>query len=206
MIHVLLIEDHPLVSEAASYKISLSPRVASIMVCGTADEALDALHAEPDRWGLILLDLDIPGAVGLSLATHIRKMGKAHITCVLTGSNQPEYVTRIEAQGFQGYICKGGASIDVLEHALLSVVGGQRVFPSRPETATAEGAVRLTARQTDCLQCVARGMTSRQIALSLKIHPSTVDRHINGAFYALGVKSRSHAVGKALELGLIDLP
>ncbi len=104
MIDVLLVEDQPLMSEAASYKISLNPRVASIQVRNTAEKALDALRCEGDRSGLILLDLDVPGAVGLSLAMEIKRLGKAPITCVLTGERRRDYIAQIAAGGFRGYI------------------------------------------------------------------------------------------------------
>ena len=83
---VLLVEDQPVVSEATADKISRNARVGSIEVRCTAERALHALRWQPDRWGLIFLDLDIPGAVGLSLAMEIGRLGKAPITGVLPGS------------------------------------------------------------------------------------------------------------------------
>src|SRR3954462_4035616 len=104
--NVLLIEDQPVVSEATADKISRNACVASIEVCSTAERARHALRCQPDRWGLIFLDLDVPGAVGLSLAMEIERMGKAPITCILTGSQRPDYIAQVEAAGFMGYILK----------------------------------------------------------------------------------------------------
>jgi len=138
---VLFIEDQPVVSEATSDKISRSPRVASIHVCDTADKALHALRSEPDRWGLIVLDLDVPGAIGLSLAMEIKRLGKAAITCILTGAHSADYIALAAAGGFQGYILKA-MEIEALERALDSAIAGEKIFPPRKQNAPA-GAPRL---------------------------------------------------------------
>jgi response regulator of citrate/malate metabolism len=62
MINVLFIEDQPVVSEATADKIARNPLVAEIQVCNTAEKTLAVLREEPDRWGLIFLDLDVPAS------------------------------------------------------------------------------------------------------------------------------------------------
>ena len=118
---VLLIEDQPVVSEATADKISRHAGIGAIEVCSTAGRALQALRWQPDRWGLILLDLDVPGAVGLSLAMEIKRLGKAPVTCILTGSQRPDYIAQIEAAGFMGYILKA-MEVDALVRALDAVL------------------------------------------------------------------------------------
>lgn len=199
---VLLIEDQPVVSEATADKISRDARVGAIEICNTADQALQALQGQPERWSLIFLDLDVPGAVGLSLAMEIKRLGKAQVTCILTGSQRPDYIARIEADGFLGYILKA-MEVDALVRALDAVLAGNRVFPA----ASNPGAdvPRLTVRQTQCLQLVSEGKSSKQIAQILSLHAGTVNYHIDSAMDALGVNARAHAVQRALQFGLLTL-
>lgn len=204
MIDVLLVEDQPLVSEAASYKISLNPRVASIHVCNTADKALRALSPPRDRWGLIFLDLGVPGAVGLSLAMDIQRLGKAPITCILTGERRTDYVAQIAACGFLGYILKAVETKDLLMD-LNRAIEGKPVFPPDDPLNAAEAVPRLTARQRECLQLVSEGKTTKQIAQMLGLHPGTVNSHIDCALDALRVSSRAHAVQRALKYGLLSV-
>lgn len=206
MFHVLIVEDHSLVAEAAAHKISNSPRSPVIEVCATADDALSALRSTPEKWQLILLDLNVPGAHGLSLASEIARMGLAARTCILTGAERPEFEIQAVEMGFQGYLLKGGGtSVSTLEEDLSRIVAGERVF-RRSGTAEQLAAPHLTKRQAQCLGLAATGLTSKEIARELELHPGTVDRCINGAMLELQCNSRAQAIARALELGLITVP
>ncbi len=203
MIDVLLVEDQPLVSEAASYKISLNPRVASVQVCNTAEKAMQALCAEGERWGLIFLDLGVPGAEGLSLATEIRRLGKASITCILTGERRSDYIAKVAAGGFRGYILKAVETQDLMR-AMNRVIAGEYVFPPDDPLNILPPVPKLTVRQRECLQFVSEGKSTKQIAQMLGLHPGTVNSHIDFAMDALGVRTRPHAVQQALRHGLLS--
>ncbi|WP_406446012.1 helix-turn-helix transcriptional regulator [Streptomyces sp. NBC_01613] len=56
--------------------------------------------------------------------------------------------------------------------------------------------VRLTLRELDVLRCVARGMSTPQIAAQLVVSTSTVRKHLENAFGRLGVSSRTAAVAR----------
>jgi DNA-binding CsgD family transcriptional regulator len=62
----------------------------------------------------------------------------------------------------------------------------------------------LTSRQREILQLVAQGQTSVEIARQLVLSPRTVDMHVGRALVALDSRSRSEAVRRAAELGLLD--
>ena len=65
---------------------------------------------------------------------------------------------------------------------------------------------RLTPRETECLLWVARGKTTWEISVILRISERTVIYYIENAKVKLGVHSRPHAVVKAVMMGLIDYP
>lgn len=204
MIDVLFVEDQPVVSEPTAEKMARDGRIRAIKVCNTADKALKALRDEPDRWGLILLDLDVPGALGLSLAKEILDMGKASITCILTGTDKPEYVAKIKKDGFRGYILKATA-LEELELNISRAIAGESVFPPADLRKSAGDMPRLTQRQVECLHLVQEGKSSKEIGRLVGLSPLTVDYHIKSAANALGASSRSHAVTKAIQLGLMSM-
>jgi DNA-binding NarL/FixJ family response regulator len=203
MINVLFIEDQPAVSEATADKISRNPLVAEIQICNTAEKTLAVLRDEPDRWGLIFLDLDVPGAVGLSLAMEIKNLGKAPITCILTGNPREDYIAQISTAGFQGYMLKA-MEISELEKELNRAIAGEQVFPSVGRSNATE-TPRLTGRQCECLQLVRENKSAKEIAQILSMHPGTVNYHIDSAMDALNVNSRAHAVSIALQFGLLAI-
>jgi DNA-binding CsgD family transcriptional regulator len=62
---------------------------------------------------------------------------------------------------------------------------------------------RLSAREVDVLQLVARGHTNQQIADSLILSPKTVARHLSNIFDKIGVDNRSAATAYVFEKGLV---
>lgn len=64
--------------------------------------------------------------------------------------------------------------------------------------------VVLSPQERECLLWVARGMSSKGAALRLGLSPKTVDFHVARAMEKLGGATRSHAVARALTLGLLQ--
>lgn len=63
----------------------------------------------------------------------------------------------------------------------------------------------LTAREKEVLEKMAEGLANKQIALSLSISEHTVKFHLSSLYAKLGVASRTEAVKRGIELGLISL-
>lgn len=63
----------------------------------------------------------------------------------------------------------------------------------------------LTAREHEVLVLVADGLRNREVAAQLGISDHTVKFHLAAIFGKLGVSSRTGAVRRALQLGLIHL-
>lgn len=103
--------------------------------------------------------------------------------------------------GFLGYIVKATPIAD-FKRCVAEVLGGARTFPR--VVLDTRSPIRLTRRQEQVLDCVRRGLTSKEIA-RVVLSEGTVNNCINAAWKALHVTSRSHAVAKALELGLLKV-
>ena len=202
MQNIMIVEDHAFVADATHALLSGINGLGKVATYGTAEQVKVALATERTFWSLILLDLEVPGAVGLSLAAHIKEAGLAPITCVLTGTYREDYVTQIRDDGFLGYILKASPTAE-LEDSLRLVLRHKSVFPPLGGGAVATGSIMLTRRQKEVLQLVGRGMTSKEIARQLALTPGTVDNHITASLAALDARTRSEAITKALALGLV---
>jgi DNA-binding NarL/FixJ family response regulator len=200
MSEYLVIEDHGYIADATQRVIKEIDPAARFTFCSTASQAKTELEKTPTGWTRILLDLNIPGAVGLSLAMEIQRKGLAPITCILTGNS--DYIAQAQAHGFQGYVVKDISTKD-LAQALARIVEGEQIYPDRHKGGEGDAVMRLTTRQIQCLELV--GKKTKGIAQALHLSPATVNDHINAAMAALGVNSRAHAVQKAIQLGLLRL-
>ena len=63
----------------------------------------------------------------------------------------------------------------------------------------------LTAREKEVIQLMAQGLANKQIALSLSISEHTVKFHLSSLYAKLGISSRTEAIKRGIELGLISL-
>lgn len=65
--------------------------------------------------------------------------------------------------------------------------------------------IALSPRQLACLQLAASGLSAPEIGARLGISPRTVNQHISEACERLGVRTRIHAVARAVQLKLIHV-
>ncbi len=80
---------------------------------------------------------------------------------------------------------------------------GIRHIPRGPRASTAKNAAGLTRRQMDVLGLIAEGMQNKEIAGQLFLSAKTIDHHISAILTKLDVRSRSKAVARAKELGIL---
>lgn len=198
----LIVDDHSLIVAGARNIIKTEAPMLEVVTCRNAEQTMETLHDSRYRWNLILLDLDIPGAIGLSLAMEIKNLGLESVTCILTGNTRSEFVTQIKANGFRGYILKDSLHND-LEGSFKKVLSGYKVFPTYDIEKPSAPVKNLTERQLEILAQAGKGLKSKGIAKVFGLTPYTVDTHFKAILHALGVNTRAQAVFKALELGLL---
>ncbi len=203
--HVLIVEDHPMVADALQSLLQrLNPQL-HFTRCDCARSALAQFQAGR-LWHRIYVDLDIPGAHGLSLVRQIAQFGFAAKTVILTGFENPAWQAEAKAMGLLGYISKGMPFDDYLQAISSSLMGLPSFGQHNPIPVPA---TRLTRRQQDVLCLLHRGYSSKQIASQLGLNTGTVDNHVTGLLRALNASSRTHAIAKAIGLGYLrmqDLP
>lgn len=199
---VLVVEDHPLVAEATARLLEQRVADINVVTVGNASDALREIDLSRGRWFRILLDLTVPGAFGLSLAKQIVARELAPVCCVVSACDRDDYVQQLRAWGFMGYVAKS-LPVEALTARLADVMRGIGTFPSTLPAARVAG-IRLTARQIETLEGVQRGMSSRQIAAQMHLAEGTVNNQMAALMQLLHAESRSHAVAKAISLGLLD--
>ncbi|MCW5660128.1 MAG: response regulator transcription factor [Burkholderiaceae bacterium] len=203
MRHVLVVEDHPLVAEATARLLTHAFDDVHVVSCGTASGAMERLRDSQSVWSRIFLDLAVPGAFGLSLAKQVRSLGAAPICCVVSAFDRDDYVRQLQAWGFLGYIPKS-MPVDAFVARLNDAMRGLGTFPATPRERRSSS-IRLTARQTEILELIQQGRSSKQIATLMNLAEGTVNNQVAALLHVLQADSRSHAVAKAIELGLIDV-
>ncbi|WP_309133363.1 response regulator transcription factor [Cellulomonas sp.] len=213
MTRVVLVDDQTLVRQGVRGLLALTDAVDVVAEGADGDEAL-ALVAE-HRPDVLLLDLQMPRRDGIAVLEALREADDPTPVLVLTTFDDDALVARALGAGARGYLLKD-VTLDQLVDAVRRVADGERLWqPAVTERllralldrpAAVEGIERpepLTARELDVLRLLAAGWSNREIADTLHLAPGTVKNHVSAVLLKLGVRDRTRAVLRALELGLL---
>ena len=161
-----------------------------------------AIAVAPERrWHRILLDLDLPDVHGLALASVIEDCGLAPITVVITGTSSPTYPVLLEEMGFLGYLPKRLSFATFTDSLGQLLLHDQRLFLN--SEIPRKYLKRITKRQGQALEGLARGESLKTIATDMETSEGTVNALIDDATTALGAADRAGTLRKAIELGLL---
>lgn len=192
---ILCIEDHPDTADLITEV--LEDEGFDVIVAGTASEGLDALNPRPD---LVLCDIDLPDMSGLDLLARIRSGKVLPVTLpfiFVTAFSQRGHQMQARQLGCDDYVTKP-IDFELLLAIIRHRLSGQA---ERPQSDTN---YRLTERELEALTWAARGKSSADIAVILKIAERTVNFHMDNAMRKLGVATRIQAAVKCAMLGLIS--
>jgi DNA-binding NarL/FixJ family response regulator len=207
----LVVDDHALTREGMRLSLrALGDRVI-VLEAASADEARAAIRQNPDL-DLVLLDLGLPGAGGMSLLEDLRRDDDGVPVAVISATDDRVLIRRALDLGAMGYIPKT-ASLEVLLQAVRLVLAGGTYIPKQalaepprdPKTAAGEELSRgqaLTQRQRQILALMAQGMPNKIIATELDIAEATVKSHVTEILRILRVSNRTQAVIVAGTLGI----
>jgi DNA-binding NarL/FixJ family response regulator len=207
----LVVDDHALTREGMRLSLRKLQDSVSVLEAASAEEAQAVIRGNPDL-DLVLLDLGLPGASGMSMLEELRRDLNPVPVVVISGSDDRPVIRRALELGAVGYIPKT-ATLDILLQAVRLVLAGGTYIPKQalaqppegPQRAAGEDANRgqaLTERQRQILALMAQGKPNKTIAFELHIAEATVKSHVTEILRILRVKNRTHAVIVAGSLGI----
>ena len=183
MIHVLLVDDHPVVLSGLLAGLGALPDIEVVGVARSLEEA----NARLERGGIdvALVDLRLPDGLGMSLLSEAES-GPAMI--MLTSFDQPQYVSAAAARGARGFLLKTAPLGEVAEAIRLVARGGTAFSPEQIRTLGAR--LALTAREQEIVRLVMASRSNDEIGRELNMAAKTVESHLSKLFERTGVTSR----------------
>jgi DNA-binding NarL/FixJ family response regulator len=208
---ILTCDDHDLFREGLRGVVSQLEGAPELLEAGDAEEALRVVEAHEDV-GLVLLDLGLPGASGLSLLRTLRKRFPFVAVMVVSASEEPADIRAALDAGATGFVPKTSKRTVLLRAIELVLAGGVYVPPAmlragegrEDACARRERVELLTPRQRDVLRLMQRGLTNKEIGDVLGISAATVKVHVAAILETLDVSNRTEAAMAMAELGLLD--
>lgn len=199
---VLIVEDVPVIAFGTAEIVRRQhPQYRTEIV----DSAAAALRKLDERhWSWILLEPAVPGAEGLSLLHALHARGLTARCCVLSAAADAAHLGEVRHLGVAGYIEKR-LPLAEFSDALDRVLRGHQVY-TRTEAVAFQPTTALSCRQVGVLRLIQRGLSAKRIALELGIAEGTARNHTLAILRALGARNRTHAVTRAIELGILAMP
>lgn len=203
MARILIVDDHPIVRDGLKTYLSLHPDFEVVGETGTVAEAWSLINSQqPD---LVLLDIQLPDAGGLTLLPKLRTLDVPPKVLVLTSFLDEDVLREALRLGAAGFLIKHSAPKTLVDgiHAALR---GER--PLDPEAVGLlakpyEDPLRdLTPREREVLGHIARGLSNKAIAQALEITEKTVKTHVTHVFSKLNLRDRLQAALYAKDHGL----
>ncbi len=220
-IKVLIVEDEPHFLRRFSEAVRAEPSFSLCGAVGTVASALDVIDAcAPD---VVLTDLGLPDGHGVEVIRHaLQRRPQCDVMVVTMFGDDGNIIDCIVA-GATGYLLKD-ALLEHISACILQVrAGGSPISPAiarrvlqrfRVDAEPRPGPVKLprsdaaqyealSARETEILRLVAKGLSFKEVGEVLSISSHTVITHVKRVYSKLAVHSRGEAVYEAGQLGLL---
>jgi DNA-binding NarL/FixJ family response regulator len=211
VIRVVLADDHAVVRKGIRGFLTETGEIAVVAEAANGDEALTLIREH--RPDVALLDIQMPGRTGLDVVRVVRAEQLPVGLLILTAYDDDPFVVTALRAGANGYVLKTAEPEDLVA-AVRGVSEGQSALDpvimrkvmaylaSSPPSRTVEA---LTVRELEVLRLVARGFTNKAIGKQLGISDRTVQGHLASVFGKLEVSSRTEAVTRAIQVGLVTV-
>jgi DNA-binding NarL/FixJ family response regulator len=208
-IRVALVEDQDVTREGLSLLIGGS---AGFAICGQYDcmeQALQEIRGSPPD--VLLADIGLPGMSGIEGVRRIHEWMPELPILMLTVHEDSDSVFSAVCAGACGYLLKETPPVRLLESIRELYEGGAPMSPgiarkvvlTFQKTPPPREDLQLSVRQLEILRMLAEGHSYKVCAATLDVGLDTIRSHVRKIYERLHVHSRSEAVWKALQAGVL---
>lgn len=218
-IRVLLVDDQALVRSGFAVMLSVEDDIEVVGQAGNGQQAVEA--AQRLDVDVILMDVQMPELDGIEATGKIVAAGRGKVI-ILTTFERDDYLFDALRAGASGFLLKNADPDELVAavhavaegHALLAPEMTVRVIKRLAEQTKQQGRtpagrernllVRITEREREVLQLIARGCSNAEIATALFLSGTTVKTHVSNLLAKIQARDRVQAVVFAYESGLVQ--
>lgn len=213
---ILIADDHELMRDGIRARIDAHPGWSVCAVASTGRQAVElARQFRPD---VVVLDIAMGELNGLAAAQQIRRESPGTEVLILTMHESETVARKALEAGARGFLVKTDAA-RLLVGAIEALLRHEPFFTSAvtdlmlaefldPDRLAAGGGAAshrvLTARETEVVQLLAEGRTSKEAASTLGVSVSTVEAHRANVMRKLDLHTIADLVRYAVREGIIQ--
>lgn len=189
-VRVGIIDDHPLFRSALKRLFERQDGLSVEWEMSTARDVIATIERHPVD--IVLMDLELgPGIGGLEATRAVVAKWPNLKVIVLTGSLDPLASELAVAAGAAGFLSKAATASELVASVWHCANRAEALKPPRDD-----GQLLLSNRERQVLAEVRRGLTNREIARTLGVSTTTVNKHVQQILKKLRVSNRVQAAGR----------
>lgn len=208
-VSLVLVDDHEVVRKGLLAFFNRSSGVKVLAAVGTAREAIAEVDKHKPQ--VILLDLFLPGSNAVTTIHQLQEASPDSQIIILTSYDGDEHIASVLEAGALSYVLKDIDSEELIE-AVKKASTGNSVLDHRLAQALIDDFEngetnlhdRLTKREREVLQLIAKGLNNSEIAATLFISEITVKTHVSRIMSKLYLTDRTKVAVYAWERGIIN--
>jgi len=202
-IKVSIVEDDAPAREILAEWLKGTPGFKCVGQHGTVEHALESLPAE--KPSVVLMDINLPGMSGIEGVRRLKPLLPETQFLMLTVYEDADHVFDALAAGATGYLLKQTPRSELLAsikdvHAggspMTSNIARRVVQAFHREDAKVPESAKLSQREREVLELLARGYLYKEIVDLLNISRGTLNTYVRRTYEKLHVRSRAQAVAK----------
>lgn len=212
-LRVMVVDDHPMWRDGVARDLADDGFEVVATADGVGSAGRRAAAVQPD---VVLMDMQLPDGNGAEATLAVLEVSPRTRVLVLSASDERDDVLEAVKAGASGYLVKSASKAELVD-AVRATGAGQAVFTpglaglvlgeyrrmSKDPDAGPDRPV-LTARETEVLRHVAKGLSAKQIASRLSVSHRTVENHVQATLRKLQLGNRVELTRYAIEHGLDD--
>jgi two-component system, NarL family, response regulator LiaR len=213
VIRVVVIERHEVLAKAIGTFLATEDEFELLEILPAANNGVERVSST--RPHVLLMDIDLPGADGVSGTSRVAVASPETKVLVIIGLSDTELPLRGIAAGASDVVQKNRAAGDLVE-VIHRIINGQETFarlhPRLSTSGREEGSAgetttrfRLSRRELEVLQGLVDGLSTEELASAMFVSPRTVQGHVQSIVTKMQVRSKLEAVLTGLREGIVRL-
>lgn len=203
LIDIVVVEDQAFFAEEYAERIASYPKFNLLATYATAGAAVQAAPGISPH--IAIIDIGLPDMPGYELISCLKGLWPNCQFLVCSVHNEDDAIFNSICCGATGYLLKSATKEEFL-HAIEDLHNGgspmsfhiaRKVLEFlRSKNQPAAEAKKLTPREFEIVEKLAKGLRYKEIATALELSQETVRKHINNIYRKLEVQSRTDAINK----------
>ncbi|HJQ29827.1 MAG TPA: response regulator transcription factor [Rubrobacter sp.] len=217
-IRIMVIDDHDTFRDPLAFMLEREPDLTVMARPRSLSEAREVLESAEFAVDVAIVDLNLPDGSGTDLIKDLRSSRPRAKALVLSAMSEQRYLAEAIEAGAAGVMHKSAPMRDLVEAVRRLATGEQLLsqqeviealrFIGRERESNREAQLaidKLTPREREVLQALAKGWSDKEIAQRLYVGVGTVHTHVASILSKLEVSSRLQALVFAVRHGLVTI-